>query len=78
MKSAPCRRPIILSISRIIESLSGKSPFLAAAAAIIAGFLATRFPALLTIFAQIVQAYAEDQQRRAAQKAAETADTSED
>jgi hypothetical protein len=62
----------ILSISRIIESLSGKSPFLAAAAAIIAGFLATRFPALLSIFAQIVQAYAEDHQRRAAQKAAET------
>jgi hypothetical protein len=62
----------VMSISRIIESLSGKSPFLATAAAIIAGFLATRFPALLTIFAQIVQAYAEDAQRRAAQKAAET------
>ena len=68
----------VASISRIIESLSGTSPFLATAAAILAGFLATRFPALLTIFAQIIQAYAEDAQRRAAQKAKAAAEAGED
>lgn len=63
----------VASISRIVESLSGRSPFLATAAAIIAGILATRFPALLSIFTQIVQAYADDAQRRANEKAAREA-----
>ena len=56
-----------LNVSKALESLSGRSPFLVAAAAIIAGFLATRFPALLTVFTQLLAAYAEDLNARAAQ-----------
>lgn len=56
----------VLNMSRVFESLSGRSPFLVASAAIIAGFLATRFPALLTVFTQILQAYADDLTTRAA------------
>jgi len=54
----------IHSISKIIEVLSARSPFLASIAAIIAGFMATRFPSLLLIFTQIISAYAEDIKRR--------------
>ena len=57
-----------LNVSKALESLSGRSPFLVASAAIIAGFLATRFPALLTVFTQILAAYAEDLNTRAAKE----------
>jgi hypothetical protein len=55
----------VLNMSKVFESLSGRSPFLVASAAIIAGFLATRFPALLTVFTQILAAYADDLKMRA-------------
>ncbi len=58
----------VLNMSKVFESLSGRSPFLVASAAIIAGFLATRFPALLTVFTQILAAYAEDIKTRAAKE----------
>ena len=58
----------VLNMSKVFESLSGRSPFLVASAAIIAGFLAARFPALLTVFAQILAAYAEDLKTRAAKE----------
>ncbi len=58
----------VLNMSKVFESLSGRSPFLVASAAIIAGFLATRFPALLTVFTQILAAYAEDLKTRAAKE----------
>ncbi len=58
----------LLNMSKVFESLSGRSPFVVASAAIVAGFLATRFPALLTAFSQIVTAYAEDLKTRAARE----------
>lgn len=54
----------VLNISRVFESLSGRSPFFVATAVIIAGFLATRFPSLLTVFTQILTAYADDVKSR--------------
>jgi len=55
-----------LNATKIVENLSGRSPFVVASAAILAGFLATRFPALLSIFMQILTVYAEDVKSRAA------------
>ena len=59
-----------VNMSKAFESLSGRSPFLAASAAIIAGVLATRFPSLLTVFTQVLAAYAEDAKMRAANESA--------
>ena len=64
----------VLNISKVFENLSGRSPFLVASAVIIAGFLATRFPALLTVFTQILAAYAEDLKTREAKRSNYTAD----
>ncbi len=58
-----------LNITKVIESLSGHSPFFVAAVAIIAGVLAARFPALLTMFMQILTAYAEEVKARATKNA---------
>jgi hypothetical protein len=58
----------IMAISRIIESLSNRSPILAAAVAVFAGFLATRFPSFLNVFSQIITSFIEDLNRRTAQK----------
>jgi hypothetical protein len=55
-----------LNVTKALESLSGRSPFFVTSAAIIAGVLATRFPALLSVFTQILVAYAEDVNARAA------------
>ena len=63
----------VLNMSKVFESLSGRSPFLVASAAIVAGFLATRFPALLTVFTQILAAYAEDLKTRAMPESAHSA-----
>ena len=57
------------SISRIIDTLSPVSPVLATVAAIVAGFVATRFPQLLPTFSQIVQALGEELQLRKVNKA---------
>ena len=57
------------SISRIIESLSGISPILATVAAVVAGFMVTRFPQFLPMFSQIVTALAEELQLRNVRKA---------
>ena len=64
----------ILNISRVFESLSGRSPFFVATAVIIAGFLATRFPSLLAVFTQILTAYADDMRSREASSASQTGD----
>lgn len=48
------------SISNLIDSLSGTSPILATVAAIVAGFMATRFPQYLPMFSQIVSALGEE------------------
>ncbi len=58
----------VLNMSKVFESLSGHSPLLATSAVVIAGVLATRFPALLSVFTQILAAYAEDVKMRAAKE----------
>lgn len=58
-----------LNVTKVFENLSDRSPFVVASAAILAGFLATRFPALLTVFMQILAVYADDVKRRAANPA---------
>ncbi len=58
-----------VNVAKVFEGLSGRSPFLVAAAAILAGFLATRFPALLSVFMQILAVYAEDVKNRATKAA---------
>ena len=57
------------SMSRMIDSLSATSPLLAAVAAVISGFMATRFPQFLPLIAQIVVAVNEELQGRKARKA---------
>lgn len=59
-----------LNATKIFENLSGRSPFVVASAAILAGFLATRFPALLSVFMQVLTVYAEDVKLRAAKTSA--------
>ena len=60
----------VVNMSKAFQSLSGRSPFLAASAAIVGGVLATRFPALLTVFTQVLAAYAEDAKMRTAKESA--------
>ena len=67
----------VSQIARIIETVSERSVLLGAVAATLAGFLATRFPMMLSLFAQIVTAYAEDMKRHDAKKTAKTADGTE-
>ncbi|MES2826031.1 MAG: hypothetical protein V4732_20695 [Pseudomonadota bacterium] len=59
-----------LNFSKVIESLSGQSPFFVASIAIIGGVLATRFPALLSVFMQVLTAYSEDSKARSTKNAA--------
>jgi hypothetical protein len=63
-----------LNVTKVLENLSGRSPFVVASAAILAGFLATRFPALLSVFMQILAVYAEDVKARATKTSADYAD----
>lgn len=65
------------NVTKVFESLSGRSPFLVASAAIIAGFLATRFPALLSVFMQILAVYAEDVKMRATKTSHDQSDQTE-
>lgn len=57
------------SISRMIESMSAHSPFLATAVAVAGGFLATRFPQFLAMFAELVTAWGDELVRHKARKA---------
>jgi len=60
-----------LNLTKVIENLSGRSPLWVASAAILAGFLATRFPALLSVFMQLISVYAEDVAKRATKTSAD-------
>jgi len=60
------------NIAAVMENLSGLSPFATGVAVVIASFLATRFPALLTVFMQMLTAYADDVKTRTAKTAAKT------
>jgi hypothetical protein len=53
-------RSTVGSISNLIDNLSGVSPVLATVAAIVAGFMATRFPQYLPMFSQIVSSLGEE------------------
>lgn len=66
------------AISRMIESLSGHSPFLATAVAVIGGFLATRFPQFLAVFSELVTAYGDELARRGKRRANEKAQAAAD
>ena len=66
------------SISRMIESMSQHSPFAATAVAVIGGFLATRFPQFLSMFAELVAAWGEELTRHKARKAQMEADRAAD
>lgn len=57
------------SISRMIETMSAHSPFAAALVAVVGGFLASRFPQFLSMFAELVGALGEELSRRKVQKA---------
>lgn len=59
-----------LNFSKVIESLSGQSPFFVASVAIIGGVLASRFPALLSVFMQVLTAYSEDAKVRSTKNTA--------
>jgi hypothetical protein len=61
----------VLHISRIIEGLSTTSPLMATLGAIGAGFLATRFPALLQVVSEVITAWADDVKRKRSEKEAE-------
>ncbi|MBW8880167.1 MAG: hypothetical protein JF615_01735 [Asticcacaulis sp.] len=58
------------SLSRMIETMSAHSPFAAAAVAIIGGFLASRFPQFLSIFAELVHGLGDELDRRRVRRAA--------
>jgi len=62
------------NLTKVFESLSGRSPFVMASAAVMAGFLATRFPAFLSVFMQILTVYTDDVAKRAAKTAAQHTD----
>lgn len=64
-----------VNIAAVVENLSGHSPFATGIAVVIASFLATRFPSLLTVFMQMLTAYADDVKNRAAKAAAKSADS---
>ena len=57
------------SISRMIEAMSAHSPFLATGVAVAGGFLATRFPQFLAMFAELVTAWGDELTRHKARKA---------
>ena len=57
------------SISRMIETMSAHSPFMAAIVAVVGGFVATRFPQFLQIFSELVTAYGDELKRHKVRKA---------
>jgi len=57
------------SLSQMIETMSQHSPLLAAVVAVIGGFLASRFPQFLSMFAELVNAYSQELTRHKARKA---------
>ena len=66
----------VLHVSKVIESLSGQSTLMVTLVAVIAGFLAARFPSMLSVFTQIVSAYADDVKAREALKQANSCQSS--
>jgi hypothetical protein len=59
------------SLSQMIETMSQHSPLLAAVVAVLGGFLASRFPQFLSMFAELVNAYSQELTRHKARKAEE-------
>ena len=72
---SPSHRPnedVLSNMASVFEHLKGHSPALVATVAIIAGFLAARFPALLAVFTQVLTAYLEEVKREAASSGAKS------
>lgn len=67
--------PGIASMAGLFEKLSGQSPLLGVVAAVTAAFLIKRFPGILPLFAQLLSAYIDDVNMRAAKAAAGKGDT---
>ena len=63
------------AFSKTFENLSNRSPFVIIAAAAVAGFLATRFPSLLSLFNQLLSAYSEEVKKRSEAVAPASPDT---
>lgn len=57
------------SIAKMIETMSAHSPLLAAVVAVAGGFLASRFPQFLAIFAELVTAFGDELSRNKKRKA---------
>jgi glucan phosphoethanolaminetransferase (alkaline phosphatase superfamily) len=65
--------PRVRSLSSVLSGLSQKSPFVVAVAAAVAGFLASRFPSLLLLFTQVLDAYLKDTNAKSESGAADQA-----
>ncbi|ESQ77381.1 hypothetical protein [Asticcacaulis sp. YBE204] len=57
----------VVHISRILDALKGRSPVLATVGAVIAGFLASKFPSMLAVLSEIIGAWGDDVKRKAAE-----------
>ncbi len=66
------------SISRMIETMATHSPLLAAVVAAAGGFLASRFPQFLSMFAELVSAFGDELDRRNARRAEDKARKAEE
>lgn len=62
--------PSIASMAGLFEKVSGQSPLLGVVAAVAAAFIIKRFPGILPLFAQLLTAYMDDINMRAAKAAA--------
>ncbi|MBW8882038.1 MAG: hypothetical protein JF615_11665 [Asticcacaulis sp.] len=66
------------ALSRMIETMSGHSPFLAAITAVIGGFVAAKFPQFLSVMSELVVAFGDElsrwNTRKADKEAQKTAD----
>ncbi|MDC7682289.1 hypothetical protein PQU92_03320 [Asticcacaulis sp. BYS171W] len=57
----------VVHIQRILDALKGRSPVLATVGAVIAGFLASKFPSMLAVLSEIIGAWGDDVKRKTAE-----------
>lgn len=60
------------AISTMVDAMSGHSPIAATLVAVLGGFMASRFPQFLPMFAEVVHALGEELARRKVKKAEKT------
>lgn len=66
--------PAAAQMAGLFEKLSGHSPFLGVAAAVVAGFVINRFPSIVPLLVQLASAYVDDVKMRAARAAGHAGD----